>query len=81
MPSLRLDMGVFDNHTETVVTVESGSAAVLELPPIESHPNPDVSWHSAQGVPLYGINYATAHQKLFILNASKNDEGFYRFVQ
>lgn len=74
-------MGVFDDLTQKVVTVESGSAAVLELPPIESHPIPEVTWFSSDGILLYGIKYATTHHKLLILNASENDEGSYRFVQ
>lgn len=74
------DMGTFDDLTEKVVTVESGSAAILELPPIESHPTPDVTWFSSDGTPLYGIKYATTHHTLIILNASENDEGSYRFV-
>lgn len=75
------DMGTFDDLTEKIVPVESGSAAILELPPIESHPVPEVTWFSADGTPLYGIKYATTHNTLFILNASENDEGSYRFVQ
>lgn len=80
-PNLFLDMGVFDDLTEKVVSVESGSAAILELPPIESHPTPEVTWFSSDGTLLYGIKYATTHHTLLILNASENDEGSYRFVQ
>ncbi|XP_029163396.1 protein sidekick isoform X2 [Nylanderia fulva] len=71
-------MGVFDDLTEKVVTVESGSAAILELPPIESHPTPQVTWSSTKGMPLYGVKYAIIHQRLLILNASESDEGSYR---
>jgi len=77
---LASDMGTFDDLTEKVVTVESGSAAILELPPIESHPIPDVTWFSSDGTLLYGIKYATTHHTLIILNASENDEGTYRSV-
>lgn len=77
--NLSLDMGMFDDLTEKVVTVESGSAAILELPPIESHPTPEVTWFSSDGTPLYGIKYATTHHTLLILNASESDEGSYRF--
>lgn len=73
-------MGTFDDLTEKVVTVESGSAAILELPPLESHPTPDVTWFSSDGTLLYGIKYATTQHTLIILNASENDEGLYRFV-
>ncbi|XP_020295533.1 protein sidekick isoform X2 [Pseudomyrmex gracilis] len=72
-------MGVFDDLTEKVVTVESGSAAILELPPIESHPAPEVTWFSSDGTtPLYGIKYATTQHALLILNAQESDEGTYR---
>jgi len=74
------DMGTFDDLTEKVVTVESGSAAILELPPIESHPPPAVTWLSSDGTLLYGIKYATTDHTLIILNASENDKGSYRFV-
>lgn len=80
-PNLFLDMEVFDDLTEKVVSVESGSAAILKLPPIESHPTPEVTWFSSDGTLLYGIKYATTHHTLLILNASENDEGSYRFVQ
>lgn len=73
-------MGSFDDLTERMVTVESGSAAILELPPIESRPVPEVTWFSADGTPLYGIKYAKTHNTLIILNASENDKGSYRFV-
>lgn len=73
-------MGVFDDLTEKVVTVESGSVAILELPPIESHPTPEVSWLSSNGISLYGIKYARTDHTLLILNASESDEGSYRFV-
>ncbi|KYM76056.1 Protein sidekick [Atta colombica] len=71
-------MGTFDDLTEKVVTVESGSAAILELPPIESHPPPAVTWLSSDGTLLYGIKYATTDHTLIILNASENDKGSYR---
>ncbi|KAK2580567.1 hypothetical protein KPH14_007691 [Odynerus spinipes] len=71
-------MGIFKDLTERVVTVESGSAAILELPPIESHPTPDVTWFTLDGSLLYGIKYATTDHKLLILNASEGDEGLYR---
>ena len=72
-------MGIFEDLTEIPVTVESGNAAILELPPIESHPAPEVSWSSSDGTIPYTIKYATANQMLIILNASEDDEGSYRF--
>ncbi|XP_076674857.1 sidekick cell adhesion molecule isoform X2 [Andrena cerasifolii] len=71
-------MGVFEDLTERVVAVKSGSAAVLTLPPIESHPAPDVTWFMPNGSLLYGIKYASAHHTLLILNASESDQGLYR---
>ncbi|XP_015175534.1 PREDICTED: protein sidekick isoform X1 [Polistes dominula] len=71
-------MGIFEDLTKRVVTVESGSAAILELPPIESHPIPDVTWFTSDGSLLYGIKYATTDHKLLILNASEEDQGLYR---
>ncbi|KAG7208959.1 hypothetical protein KM043_015128 [Ampulex compressa] len=71
-------MGVFTDLSERVVTVKSGSAAVLQLPPIESHPTPDVTWFTSDGMLLYGIKYAATHHTLLILNASESDQGLYR---
>ncbi|RLU19110.1 hypothetical protein DMN91_009468, partial [Ooceraea biroi] len=71
-------MGVFEDLTEKVVNVESGNAAILQLPPIESHPAPRVEWVSSDGIPLYGIKYATTQRTLLILNASEGDNGIYR---
>ncbi|XP_026669718.1 protein sidekick isoform X6 [Ceratina calcarata] len=71
-------MGIFDDLSERIVSVKSGSAAVLTLPPIESHPAPDVTWFTSDGSVLYGIKYATVRHMLLILNASETDEGLYR---
>nr|XP_012142211.1 PREDICTED: protein sidekick isoform X4 [Megachile rotundata] len=71
-------MGVFEDLTERIVSVKSGSAAVLTLPPIESHPAPDVTWFASDGSLLYGIKYASVHHTLLILNASESDQGLYR---
>ncbi|XP_029040612.1 protein sidekick isoform X4 [Osmia bicornis bicornis] len=71
-------MGVFEDLTERIVSVKSGSAAVLTLPPIESHPAPDVTWFTSDGSLLYGIKYASVHHTLLILNGSESDQGLYR---
>ncbi|XP_051172890.1 protein sidekick isoform X3 [Leptopilina boulardi] len=71
-------MGIFEDLTEIPLTVESGNAAILRLPPIESNPTPEVSWSSSDGTIPYTIKYATAQQMLIILNASEDDEGSYR---
>ncbi|KAJ8687397.1 hypothetical protein QAD02_023191 [Eretmocerus hayati] len=71
-------MGEFDDLSERVITVQSGSAAVLEMPHIDSHPQPEVIWSTSDGPIPYTIKYATVHTKLIILNAADNDEGSYR---
>ncbi|XP_014300001.2 protein sidekick isoform X2 [Microplitis demolitor] len=71
-------MGVFKDQTEKVISVGYGEAAILELPPIESHPTPDVTWSTPDGPVPYGINYATSQRRLLILNAGDNDEDLYR---
>lgn len=71
-------MGIFEDLTEIPLSVESGNAAILRLPPIESNPTPEVSWSSSDGTIPYTIKYATAQQMLIILNASEEDEGSYR---
>lgn len=71
-------MGVFENLTDIEVEVQSGNAAILELPPIESDPTPDVTWSTLDGRILYDIKYATSHNKLLILNASDKDERSFR---
>ncbi|XP_032667405.1 protein sidekick isoform X2 [Odontomachus brunneus] len=71
-------LGKFDDLTDRVVTVEYGNVAILELPLIESNPSPTVTWLSSDATELYGIKYAMIDHKLFILDAAKSDEGFYR---
>lgn len=73
-------MGVFEDLSERVISVQSGTAAVLEMPHIDSHPAPEVIWSTSDGTIPYIIKYATVHQKLIILNASDNDEGSYRYT-
>ncbi|CAB0041624.1 unnamed protein product [Trichogramma brassicae] len=71
-------MGEFEDLSERIVKVQSGDAAVLEMPKIESHPAPDVIWTTSDGTIPYIIKYATVNQKLIILNAVAHDEGHYR---
>ena len=73
-------MGIFEDLSEIPMTVESGNAAILELPRIESLPAPEVTWSSSDGTIPYTIKYATAQHMLIILNASEEDEGSYRFL-
>ncbi|KAK0160324.1 hypothetical protein PV328_007750 [Microctonus aethiopoides] len=71
-------MGVFEDKTEKNIKVQYGEVAILELPEIESHPIPDVTWSVPDGSSLYDIEYATSERKLFILNAGRKVEGLYR---
>ncbi|XP_034937975.1 protein sidekick isoform X2 [Chelonus insularis] len=71
-------MGVFKNQTEKEVTVNYGEAAILELPPIESHPAPDVTWSTPEGPLPYDIKYVTNQGNLIILSADDKDERSYR---
>ena len=71
-------MGVFENLTDIEVTVQSGTAAILELPPIDSHPPPVVTWSNPDGSIGYEIEYATSEHKLVILNASAKDAKAYK---
>uniref|UniRef100_A0A8D9DVI9 Protein sidekick n=2 Tax=Cacopsylla melanoneura TaxID=428564 RepID=A0A8D9DVI9_9HEMI len=72
-------MGVFDDMTERTVTVDSGQAAILELPYIDSHPTPLVNWQSEDGTTPYDRKYAvTLKHALVILSASPSDQKAYR---
>lgn len=76
------DMGVFENTLEQVVTVESGKAAILDFPHIESDPPPSVIWqdeNGVNGVLRYDQKYAiTDKHQLVILCSSKDDQRAYR---
>jgi len=72
-------MGTFEGTTEREVSVESGQVAVLDLPAIESHPAPVVSWFMDGKTQLYDRKYATtAENQLVILDASESDQKAYR---
>lgn len=71
-------MGVFENLTDIEVEVQSGSAAILELPPIDSDPTPDVTWSTLNEPIPYEIQYATSQHKLLILNVSEKNERIYK---
>lgn len=74
------DMGLFEDNEEKIVTVESGGAAILDLPKIESHPPPSMLWFSDQDVRSlpYDRKYAYTPTQLIILSADKADEKAYR---
>lgn len=72
-------MGVFQNVAETVVTIETGKAALLKLMNIESEPPPSVIWQDDTGPLRYDQKYATTDKHdLVILCASREDEKAYR---
>ncbi|KAJ9598493.1 hypothetical protein L9F63_010813, partial [Diploptera punctata] len=72
-------MGTFEDATERDVTVEAGQAAILDLPPIESHPAPLVTWLTDGETQLYDRKYAvTDENQLVILDASVSDQKAYR---
>lgn len=72
-------MGIFEDTSEKVVNVQSGNAAILDLPTIESEPAPSVMWHDEQGPLAYDHKYAvTASHQLVILATTKSDERAYR---
>lgn len=76
-----VDMGVFEDSLEKVVTAESGRAAILDFPHIESDPAPTVIWQDENGVLRYDQKYEISDKhQLVILSASHEDERVYRYV-
>ncbi|XP_044732733.1 protein sidekick isoform X2 [Chrysoperla carnea] len=72
-------MGTFEDLTEKSISVESGHPVIIDLPPIESNPPPEVTW-DAEDRPLpYDIKYAvTRDNQLIILSSEESDEKAYR---
>ena len=72
-------MSEFNSTEPRTVTVQSGHAAVLDLPPIDSRPKPSVRWQTARQPALYGIKYAvTSRDQLVILSVEEDDQQEYR---
>ena len=72
-------MGGFEDLTERTMSVESGEAAILNLPQIESHPQPSVIWKSDSGSLPYDRKFAvTTDHRLVILSTSSEDQKSYR---
>ncbi|XP_037919149.1 protein sidekick isoform X4 [Hermetia illucens] len=72
-------MGVFENVTESRLSVQSGHPAIFTLPPIESVPSPSVVWQDERGALNYDIKYAyTKRNELIILSAEEADQKAYR---
>ncbi|CAG9821930.1 unnamed protein product, partial [Phaedon cochleariae] len=72
-------MGVFEDQSERSMSVKEGSAAILDLPEIESIPSPDVTWQTDESITPYGPKYAySKHNQLIILSTEPSDEKAYR---
>lgn len=67
-------MGVFDNTAEQSLTVESGSAAIIDLPNIESEPPPSVMWQNELGSLAYDHKYATTIKHQLVILATERDD-------
>jgi hypothetical protein len=75
-------MGTFKDASEKKVIVEAGQVAVLDMPAIESHPAPLVTWFTDGEAQLYDRKFAvTAENQLVILDASPSDQKAYRCVE
>lgn len=74
-------MGVFQDIAESEITLESGKAAILDFPLIESEPPPSVIWQDEIGALRYDQKYVTTDKhQLVILSVSSEDEKAYRFI-
>ncbi|XP_065084744.1 protein sidekick isoform X2 [Ochlerotatus camptorhynchus] len=72
-------MGIFEDLTEQIISVQSGYPAILNLSRIESVPAPSVTWQTEDGPLNYDIKYATtASNQLIILSVDENDMKSYR---
>ncbi|XP_050310715.1 protein sidekick isoform X2 [Anthonomus grandis grandis] len=72
-------MDVFKDQTESTMTVIAGSAAILNLPEIDSVPAPDVTWQTDEGVLPYAQKYAKSKtNQLIILATDPSDQKPYR---
>lgn len=73
-------MGVFKEITEKTIFVESGDAAIIDLPPIDSNPPPSVFWQDQDGPLSYNQKFAlTSNHQLVILSCSQEDDKSYRY--
>lgn len=73
------DMTPFETQDEKTVVVRSGEAAVLELPPISSHPPPSILWQARDNSLLYGSKFAsTSDFRQVILDVNSADQKSYR---
>lgn len=79
LQSVNVVMGIFEDHQERHISVQSGQPAIIDMAPIESVPPPAVSWQSVDGPLNYDIKYAeTTTNQLIILSADEDDQHAYR---
>ncbi|XP_031349288.1 protein sidekick isoform X2 [Photinus pyralis] len=72
-------MDVFKDLTEIHVSVDTGQAAILDLPQIESSPEPDVTWQSDNEPIPYAQKYSKSKaNQLIILSTDASDQMSYR---
>ncbi|XP_056641389.1 protein sidekick isoform X2 [Diorhabda sublineata] len=72
-------MGVFKDQKERFISVKEGDAAILDIPEIESTPQPDVIWQTDEENTPYGQKYAySTNQQLVILSTEPSDQKAYR---
>ncbi|CAL4121706.1 unnamed protein product, partial [Meganyctiphanes norvegica] len=73
-------MSGLNTSEEQELRVQSGSATLLTLPPLESYPAPSVTWQADDSTLLYGIKYATTDpdNQLVILAVQPSDAKTYR---
>lgn len=73
------DMGKFLDVSEKMVTAESGQAAILELPYIESFPEPLVTWQTGNtSIISSKLDVITISRQLIILSVSDAHQKSYR---
>lgn len=74
-------MEVFEDQSEKYLSVQAGQAAILDLPPIESSPEPDVTWQTDEGPIPYAQKYAKSKaNQLIILSVDESDRKAYRYL-
>ncbi|CAB3378147.1 Hypothetical predicted protein [Cloeon dipterum] len=72
-------MGQFEDVEEKTQVVQYGDAAILDLPLIESHPTPSVTWQIDNAPMPYDQKYvSTLQNQLVILSVNEGDEKAYR---
>lgn len=72
-------MGVFSNASSHSISVNAGQAAILDLPPIQSSPEPQITWQTDDGPLVYSQKYSKSRSnQLVVLSADLSDQRSYR---